>query len=143
MSSRERNRTLDRRLLPPLARLPTLVTLIAGLWLVAAPFVLEYGDAATWVDGYWNDVLVGAAIAVVSATRIVTPLFTAPLSLATAGLGIWLIVAPFALGYNVDGESSAATANDITTGIVVLVFAVASWLVGSWVNLRQSRDQQL
>jgi hypothetical protein len=54
---------------------------------------------------------------VISGTRIVTPLYTAPFSLATAALGVWLIVAPFALGYNVDGNSPAATTNDIATGI--------------------------
>jgi hypothetical protein len=133
---------MDRRPRSPLARVPSVVTLVAGLWLVAAPYILDYsGNAATWVDAYWNDILVGAAIVIISVTRILTPLYTAPFSLATAALGGWLIVAPFALGYNVDGESPAATANDIATGIVVVVFAVASWLLGSLVNLRQSADQ--
>jgi hypothetical protein len=130
--------TANRRPIPQLVRIPSVVTLVAGLWLVVAPFVLDYGDAVTWVDGYWNDVLVGAAITVTSATRIVTPSYTAPLSLATAALGVWLIVAPFALGYNATGESVAATANDIATGIVVLVFALASWLLGSWMSLKES-----
>lgn len=142
MNTSKRSRTAYGRPLSQLARVPSLVTLIAGLWLVVAPFVLDYGEAVTWVDGYWNDVLAGIAITVVSATRVVTPLYTAPLSLITAALGVWLIVAPFALGYNVNGDSPAATTNDIATGIVVLGFALASWLLGSWVDLKRRDDRR-
>lgn len=67
----------DRRPLPPLAQLPSVITLLAGAWLIVAPFLLDYRGAATWVDGYWNDILVGTAIIAASATRILTPPFTA------------------------------------------------------------------
>jgi hypothetical protein len=138
MNTPERTTIPDNKPLPRLARIPSLVTFLAGVWLVAAPFVLDYRGAATWVDGSWNDILVGAAIIVVSATRVLTPPYTAPLSLATAALGGWLIVAPFALSYDTS-DSAAAMTNDITTGIVVVVFALVSWLAGERANLRRSR----
>jgi hypothetical protein len=115
--------------------------LLAGLWLLVAPFVLGYAEL---LGPLWNDVIIGAVIAVVAVLRIGTGLSERALSRALAMLGSWLIVAPFVLGYaSVETEvarGAAATANgalvtilaetasgnDVLVGIAVLVLAARS-----------------
>jgi hypothetical protein len=64
--------------------------------------------------------------------RLVKPLATPPLSLLMAGVAAWLIVAPFALRYAVDGGWPAAKTNDIVVGVALLLSATVAWLVGAW-----------
>ena len=115
--------------------------LAAGLWLLVAPFALGYAEL---FSPLWNDVIIGAVIAVVAVLRIGTGLSDPALSRAFAILGSWLIVAPFVLGYaSVENEvarGAAATANgalvtilaetasgnDVLVGIAVLVLAARS-----------------
>lgn len=88
------------------------INLVAGIWLIIAPFVLGYfGVART------NDMIVGvivAAIALIGA-------FTAWERGTWAGwlnviAGVWLVVAPFVLGYF---GNPVNTWNDIILGIII------------------------
>ena len=86
-----------------------------GWWLIAAPFVL--GAPAV---GRWNDVFTGTAVAVVAGYNYVGD-GERPASAIGAGLlailGCWLVVAPFALGFE-----GPARWNDVVAGTLVAAF---------------------
>ena len=103
---------------------------IAGIWLIIAPFSLDYRNTGGDFNGYWNDVVIGVALAAVALVRIVSPVATAPLSVINVLLGMWLIIAPFILGYNDGSDAAAATVNDIVVGLIVVVLAAVSLLSG-------------
>lgn len=98
---------------------------IAGAWLVVAPFVLGYTGAAQI-----NDIVLGIALAVVTGgIAIARPARddggALTLLWLSVAAGVWLVVAPFVLGYS----GSVAQANDSVIGIAVIVLTgiVAIW----------------
>ncbi|WP_158853429.1 SPW repeat domain-containing protein [Saccharothrix deserti] len=97
------------------------VTLLAGIWLLLAPSVLDYpgGSAARG-----NDIVIGSAIAVLAVVRVVAPRNVPWFSVVNVLLGGWLIMAPFAFDHIAD--VGAAMVNDIVVGLVVVVMAATS-----------------
>jgi hypothetical protein len=97
------------------------ISVLAGAWLVLAPFAL--GSSLTGLDAEarMNDVVVGIAIAVIAIVRMVAPYRTAWLGSINVILGAWLVVAPFALGHG-----GFARWNDVIVGVVVVVVALLS-----------------
>ena len=93
------------------------LNVLAGIWLIIAPFVLGYGNN----DPYWNDILFGAIVLVLGATRASGAYAASGLSYLNALVGIWL----FASAFWLDGGGTAA-ANDIVLGIVVFVLGAIS-----------------
>jgi hypothetical protein len=92
------------------------VNVLAGIWLIIAPFVLLYEHGTARI----NDIVVGIVIAVFALVRSLAPgLRTAWLSWLNALWGIWLIIGSFILGYG-----GAARTNDVILGIIVLVFGL-------------------
>ncbi len=93
---------------------------LLGLWLLAAPFLMNYagdpGEAATR-----NSVAVGVALIAVALVGLLKRLPRR--RWLTLALGVWLIVSPFALGY---AGAEAAAWNAIITGIVVTVASGAA-----------------
>src|SRR5439155_672410 len=69
---------------------------LAGVWLVISGFSLFYRDTGVF-DAYWNDVVVGIALATVALVGIVKPAGSGSLTLTKIVLGGWLVAAPFAL----------------------------------------------
>jgi hypothetical protein len=90
-----------------------------GLWLLIAPFLLGYADVATTL---WNDIIVGAIVLVLAGVRVWKSADNRWLSWTNVLLGLWLIVAPFILGYT---EITAALWNDIIVGIGIA--ALGTW----------------
>lgn len=72
------------------------LNLIAGLWLIIAPFLLNYGDLR---EALGNDIIIGIIVAALAAIRISGAYQAAWLSWTNFVLGAWLIIAPFVLGY--------------------------------------------
>lgn len=114
------------------------INLVAGLWLISAPFVLGYAYITN--NALWNDIIVGIVVAAIAAVRVAGPLRHAAVSWINAALGAWLIVAPFVLTYSAQaaalaeqgdasGARSAAT-NDVLVGLVVLALGAWSALSG-------------
>lgn len=99
----------------------SLLNVIAGLWLLAAPFALSYFPGST---EYANDLFFGAIIVALAGARFLGAYRAAWLSWVNAVVGIWLIVAPFVLNYT----TSNARYNDIIIGVLVTIFAIASAL---------------
>lgn len=98
--------------------LPSVVNFIAGLWLIAAPFALEY---AAYPDRMWNDIATGIAIVFLAAIRVLRPAGTTGLSWLSFVLGAWLVASPFVLG-----NVAANFWNDVTIGVVVLILSASS-----------------
>lgn len=121
----------------PASALSALVFL-AGVWLVLAPFALDYPERPGGFDGRWNDIVVGVAVAAVALVRMVAPIRTVTIGLINIGLGAWLVAAPFVLFYNDDeGVAPSATVNDLVVGIVIVALATASMVVGRWARIRR------
>ena len=93
--------------------------ILAGLWLILAPFALDYSDVSA---ALWNDVVIGIGIAILAMFRVGNPLQYEGISWTNFVLGGWLVFAPFALGYS---DVTNALWNDIIVGLVVL--SLAAW----------------
>ena len=95
------------------------VVAILGVWEIIAPFVLGY---VTVRPPFWNNIIFGAALLVLSVWSALSASVTVDRTLdwIDAVIGIWLIVAPFVLGYT---TVTAALWNDIIVGIVVVVLS--------------------
>lgn len=103
------------------------INVLVGAWLTAAPWALGHTEV---VAALWNDVVVGLAILMLAGIRLAIPKRSTGASLANALLGVWLIAAPFALGYGVLTASAVVGAvalwNDIIVGATVLALAAVS-----------------
>lgn len=93
---------------------------VAGLWLIASPFVLGYSGtiAAT------NDMIVGVIVGIVALIgRSMTQTQRSLVNAVNIIAGLWLIAAPSVLTYG----SSVASTNDIILGIIIIL--VAAWSI--------------
>ena len=93
------------------------LNVLAGIWLILAPWWLGYSDA----DPKWNNVVFGAIVAVLGAVRAGGGFRATELSVVNALIGVWLFVAAFTID-----SSGAAMANDIILGVIVFVLAIGS-----------------
>ncbi|MBW3665345.1 MAG: SPW repeat protein [Actinobacteria bacterium] len=98
--------------------------IVAGAWLLFAPFVLGVGDVTAAV---WNGILVGLTLLSLAWYRTANPGQGIGASWTNAALGGWLLFAPFALGV---GSVAAAAANGIIVGLIVLTAAITSAVAG-------------
>lgn len=94
------------------------LNILAGLWLIIAPFLLNYGDLRAALG---NDIIVGIIVASIAFTRAAGAYQAAWLSWTNFVLGAWLVIAPFILAYG----QAAPLWNDIVLGVIVL--ALAAW----------------
>lgn len=102
------------------------INVLAGIWLIFAPFVLGY----TQPNAVTNDIILGIVIGILALIRVFSPLRSTWLSIINILLGLWLIAAPFVLGYT----NSTPFWNDIIVGIIVAVMALWSSSSSSSVN---------
>lgn len=114
------------RWIPPGARAASAVVFLDGVWLLLAPFVLDYAPRPEGLGAYWNDLVVGGVVALLALVRALAPEHLPLLSLVNAALGAWLLVSPFVLDYAAEPYAMRATGNDVAVGVLVLVVAVAS-----------------
>ena len=90
-----------------------------GAWLAVASFILGYSGIAA---ARWNDIIVGLIILVLAWARVANPSRMTAASWTNVVLGLWLIAAPFVLGYS---GTAAPLWNDIIVGVVVA--ALGTW----------------
>jgi hypothetical protein len=100
-------------------RLPAGSTSLAGIWLIMAPFLLGYSELA---EPTWNDILVGVAVVILAGVKLSKPLSAAGISWVNVILGVWLIIAPFVLQYEVQN----AMWNDIILGCIIAICGIWS-----------------
>lgn len=91
------------------------INLIVGIWLIVAPYFINPLTS----QAFWNATIIGIALVIFSGIRLAMPRATWA-SGVNAILGIWLIIAPFALGFLATG----AYWNQIISGIIVLIVAM-------------------
>lgn len=93
------------------------INLLAGIWLIVAPFVLGYSGG----DPYWNDIAFGAIVALLALARVSGAYRSSWMSWLNALIGVWIFIAAFWLD-----ATATAGINDVILGIVVFVLGVAS-----------------
>jgi hypothetical protein len=111
---------------------PQIINAAVGIWLMAAPAVLGYGDPART-----NDRIAGplaAAFAIIAVSEI-----TRPVRWLNLPIGLWLLIAPWVLSF-----STVATVNSIIAGVILIVCArlgggETSQFGGGWSALWKSQ----
>lgn len=107
-----------------------LLAVAAGLWLMAAPAVLSYGDPAAA-----NDRIVGpiaAAFAFVAIWGV-----TRSLRWVQLPLGVWLVVAPLVLGYPGDAAVSSVAAGVVLAATAFVGRSASERFGGGWRSLTE------
>jgi hypothetical protein len=89
------------------------INFLLGIWLIVARYNLHYAVASR-APG--NDLVIGIVVAVCALISAVSGAIWA--SWVNLVLGIWLIIAGFALGF-----SGAAIGNDVVVGLVIAVLS--------------------
>lgn len=90
------------------------LNLLAGIWLIVSPWVVNYTDADAW----WNPIVSGAIVATLALVRFAAPARTAVLSVINAVIGVWLFISGFWLA-----DSGQAAWNEWILGVIVFVLA--------------------
>jgi hypothetical protein len=93
------------------------LTILAGTWLIIAPFVLNYSSSGN----SWLEIILGATVIIFGLIRLATPQIAWP-SWINSLVGLWVIVVPWII----PGTSSAARWNEFLTGGVVAILGYAS-----------------
>ena len=106
--------------------------LILGAWLFVSPFILGYAPLAA---AAWNAYVVGAAVAILAASALWVPSFGLDEEWGNLALGLWLVAAPFVLGFF--GSEPLAAWNQIVVG--VLIAGDAGWAVASRSAAKQTQ----
>ena len=96
---------------------PQRLNVIAGIWLIIAPWVLGYAHG----DPRWNDVVFGIVVTTFALVRVSGAYRDSGLSILNALVGVWLFIAAFTID-----QSSTAGANDVILGVVVFLLGVGS-----------------
>jgi hypothetical protein len=104
---------------------PRLASAALGLWLVAAPAVVGYGDPARA-----NDRIVGPVTAAVAAIAIWE--VTRSLRRLNLLLGLWLVAAPWVLGYGVVALLHSTLAGALLIGLANLPGELKERHGGGW-----------
>jgi hypothetical protein len=94
------------------------LNVLAGIWLIIAPFVLGYGDG----DPYWNDIVFGAIVVVLGASRVLFAPRLPWVSAINVLIGAWIFISAFWL----DATGTAAW-NDVILGAIVFVLGIIAW----------------
>jgi SPW repeat-containing protein len=92
---------------------------LAGLWEVLAPFILGYSAPMV---AMWNAIITGVVLIVLGVWTALNEELGPDkiLDRVNVGVGVWLVVSPFVLGY---AAVAAALWNDLIIGAVVIVLA--------------------
>jgi len=115
-------------------RLRDLLITVLGLWLMMSPRVLHFavGD----LDAVWNTWLLGAAVILITAvSRYLLDERNPWEDIGCAALGIWLMVAPWALGF---ATHVTERSNSVVVGCLVTVLAL--WATAVDAHLRKWVD---
>src|SRR4030081_900258 len=118
-------------------RLRDWVIALLGLWMLVSPRVLHFGAGQS--DAIWCAWLVGTAILLVAAaSRYVVEIWSPWQDGTNDVLGLWLMVAPWALGF---ASHMTARTNSIVVGFFVAVLAVWAMVVDT--DLRQWMGERM
>jgi hypothetical protein len=91
------------------------LNVLAGIWLIIAPFVLGYSGG----DPYWNDIVFGAIVVALAGTRLLGAYRQAWMSWLNMLIGAWLFASAFWLD-----QTATAGWNDVILGIIVFALGL-------------------
>jgi uncharacterized membrane protein len=94
------------------------IDVLAAIWLFISPFVIMSGSTMAW-----NNCVFGVIIFILAACRAFGAYRESWISWVNLLLGIWVLIAPFALLYQ---RTPGITTSNVITGIVLIVFAAWS-----------------
>jgi len=95
-----------------------------GLWLVVSAFLFRHRTGT----GITENIVTGlfVSLAALWAARAFKPMMSLVASWTVVLTGLWVLAAPFALGYEAE---SAAVANDVIVGNLVIALGTASIVI--------------
>ncbi len=93
------------------------LNVLAGIWLIIAPFLLGFTNNTF---AMWDGIIVGVIVLILAAIRFASPDRNGWLSWVNLILGLWLIVAPFVLGFSF---LTIALWDSVVIGIAVAILA--------------------
>lgn len=99
------------------ASAPSVINILAGIWLIIAPFVLSFGRD----DSTWDSVIIGIVVIILAALRMMGGARARWLSWLVAIVGVWAIISPWIFS---DSDVNAILWSDIIAGIVVVICGV-------------------
>lgn len=94
----------------------SVVSVLAGIWLIISPFILGYNSAGNATQ----QIIFGVIVTVLGIVHMAVPHVAWP-SWVNFIIGLWVIVAPWTMA-----TSAAARWNEVITGIIVAIFAYSS-----------------
>jgi SPW repeat len=117
-------------------RLRDLLITLLGLWLMMSPRLLHFATAHTIAN--WNTWVLGAAVILLTAvSRYLVDTRSPWEDLASAVLGFWLVIAPWALGFSTQVTERS---NSVITGCIIAVVALWAMVIDAdlhtWVDHR-------
>jgi len=92
------------------------VNVTLGIWLVAAAFLFRHSTGAGVTENVITGLLVG--LSALWAARAFRPRVSLVASWTVMLAGLWVLAAPFVLGYE---RESAAVVNDVVAGVAIVV----------------------
>lgn len=98
------------------------ISLLVGIWLFFSPYALHYSDLGG--AAAWNAIVVGLGVVMASAATLANP-YLLP-NFTRLVVALWLVLSPWALGYNLETETSAIW-NQVIAGIVIAIDA--GWIL--------------
>jgi hypothetical protein len=113
------------------ARAASTICLLAGIWLFVSPWI--YGAAGS--GNAWNSWIVGAAMFIIGAIRLSSPMYSTALSWVNTVLGIWVFFSPWIYGYVGNGGRFI---NSLCVGVIVFVLSIVSALAARNRSLRST-----
>ncbi len=99
------------------------INMVLGIWLFLSAWMVP----ALMTASRANDLLFGVVIFVLSVIRNSVRSRTGLASWLSAGAGLWVVAAPFAMGYAVTGQRL----NSVIIGIVVAVLSAVNGRAGA------------
>lgn len=108
-------------------------SIAVGIWLMAAPAVLAYGDPAATNDRIFGPT--AAAFAVIAMSQVVRALRWANLP-----IGAWLVVAPFLIGYETTAAVSSMASGIALAALAAVRGQVSDSFGGGWISLLRAND---
>jgi cytochrome c biogenesis protein CcdA len=93
------------------------INVLAGIWLIIAPFILNY----TSTGNKWQEVVFGIIIGILGIIRLGAPHLSWP-SWINLLIGIWIIIAP----WTISNTTTSARWNEVIVGIIVALLAWSS-----------------
>lgn len=97
------------------------INVALGVWLAMAAFVLSHATRT----GIIEDLIAGLTVALAAlwAARAYKPSVSLVASWTVVLSGLWVVAAPFALGYE---RNSGAVANDVVVGLAILALGIVN-----------------